>query len=356
MKHAPLNLIETFLVGFLFANSLHEFNANNNMILILQVMLLESRHILMVFSLFFAQILTARWTPKGGFVATGHVADPSVRCLSFEELHNSGNSSRSIYLDGAAAEGSVATAGGRKRAASQTGADGDNSISQQKKRKVLEEEVGTTEDRGVVSSGQQTQHKVAGGIVTGALHTQAVKPVVGGSRRMSLIKGEDSDAKRVNGLLSEIAQANRQATLQKERQRAAGPSAAENSIPAELTTLSSSGVLSLAPLIRQVLKTQDKQQTQQCLLTNDRRVIIATVRDLSAQHAVEWLHECATMLFQNPSRSLQLAEWIKQVLIQHASYFLAHPAAKKGLEPIYRNCQERMASHGSLLKVRSLTW
>jgi hypothetical protein len=191
--------------------------------------------------------------------------------------------------------------------------------------------------------------------VTGAFHTKSAK-----ATGMHKIKNDDADQKRVKGLLTDIQSMNREGHIAKAAQNQQNllqglGNDALSQIPKHLMSITNTGVVSLAPLIKQVLKTKDKVQLQQCLLANDKGIIAQTVRDLNANIAFDWLQECGAMLFTHPARAVQISEWIKQILTFHCSYILANPQLKQSLEPLYKNCQERLTSHQSLLKVRRLS-
>jgi len=113
-----------------------------------------------------------------------------------------------------------------------------------------------------------------------------------------------------------------------------------------------SGAISLAPLIKQYLKSRDEAMLGSCLASVEKRVVVQSVKDLSGQEAFQWFKECDRLIFREPTKTTLLTTWIHSILTLHVSYLLSHASLKQTLQPFYQNLQDRLASHDSLLRLQ----
>ncbi|CAD7969789.1 unnamed protein product [Amoebophrya sp. A25] len=112
------------------------------------------------------------------------------------------------------------------------------------------------------------------------------------------------------------------------------------------------GVVSLAPLVRQYLKSQDATVLASCLAQADRKVVTRSCQELTGQEAFAWSLECQRLLFTQPSKCSLLLEWVRQVLTQHCSFLLSNPELKTQLQPLYRLVQERLEASEPLQRIQ----
>ncbi|CAD7950615.1 unnamed protein product [Amoebophrya sp. A25] len=115
---------------------------------------------------------------------------------------------------------------------------------------------------------------------------------------------------------------------------------------------SAAGVVSLAPLVRQYLKSQDATVLASCFAQADRKIVTRSCQELTGQEAFSWSLECQRLLFTQPSKCSLLLEWVRQVLTQHCSFLLSNPEMKNQLQPLYRLAQERLEATEPMQRIQ----
>ena len=65
-----------------------------------------------------------------------------------------------------------------------------------------------------------------------------------------------------------------------------------------------------------------------------------------------WFQCCEALLFKQPQKTSLISDWMRHILVNHASYLLGHPVLKRKLHLIYQTLQDRLQSHSALLRVQ----
>eukprot|EP00392_Amoebophrya_sp_AT5.2_P009803 g9831.t1 len=112
------------------------------------------------------------------------------------------------------------------------------------------------------------------------------------------------------------------------------------------------GVVSLAPLLKQYLKSQDATVLATCLSQVDKKVIQRSCQELAGKEAFSWFFECQRFLFTQPGKASLVTEWMRQVLTAHCSYLLTNPELREQLQPLYRSLDERLQASESLQRIQ----
>mmetsp|Transcript_31071 Transcript_31071/g.46888 ORF Transcript_31071/g.46888 Transcript_31071/m.46888 type:complete len:333 (+) Transcript_31071:146-1144(+) len=110
--------------------------------------------------------------------------------------------------------------------------------------------------------------------------------------------------------------------------------------------------LSLAPMVRQGLRSKDTEMLHQVLSNGDAQTIDSTVLDLSGPECYDLLLECTRKLMATPARGVQLCMWVKSVLQHRCAYILSQPSLQRSLQPLHDAFQARCGNHQTLLKLR----
>lgn len=113
-----------------------------------------------------------------------------------------------------------------------------------------------------------------------------------------------------------------------------------------------SGGLSIAPMVRQGLRSKDPNSISKVLQTADRRVIDSTVAQLSGHEAFDLLQECAQRLMQQRTYSQVICGWMQRVLLRHCAYISSRPLLQQALQPLHDIFEARCSTHRSLTLLR----
>lgn len=81
------------------------------------------------------------------------------------------------------------------------------------------------------------------------------------------------------------------------------------------------------------------------------QVIVNTVRQLSPADAAVFLRAAVARLHTRPSRSHQLATWLRAVLLHHTAYLISAGGAQRDLAGLYRTIQARLAGMAPLMSL-----
>lgn len=108
---------------------------------------------------------------------------------------------------------------------------------------------------------------------------------------------------------------------------------------------------SLAVLLTQALRSEDRAMLERCLSVGNERIIQNTVRRLLPADAAAFLKAAIERLQTKPSRGSQLSTWIRAVLTCHAGYLMAAPALQPYLTGLYQVIEARVSSYRPLLSL-----
>jgi len=111
------------------------------------------------------------------------------------------------------------------------------------------------------------------------------------------------------------------------------------------------GWSSLAPILKQYLKSREEKLLHELCQVVDKKVVEATVMDLSGMEGFAWLQECGMLLQKHPSKAKNLSEWMKHVLVHHCSFFMSNQSLRSELQPLHKALDDRVQSHQSLLRL-----
>jgi len=120
---------------------------------------------------------------------------------------------------------------------------------------------------------------------------------------------------------------------------------------AEAGPSGSSKADSLAVLLTQALRANDRVLLERCLATSNTRIINNTVARLVPLDAANFLRAAVERLLSRPARAGQLAPWLKAVLHQHTGYIMAAPGVQAPLAALYQAIDGRVAMYAQLLRL-----
>ncbi|KAG1676919.1 hypothetical protein FOA52_014795 [Chlamydomonas sp. UWO 241] len=126
----------------------------------------------------------------------------------------------------------------------------------------------------------------------------------------------------------------------------AGPSGQQAHLPE-----GSSKADSLAVLLTQALRSNDRALLEKCLSTSSPRVVVNTVRRLLPMDAALFLRAAVDRVLSKPARAAQLAPWIKAVMHHHTGYMMTAPGVQAPLTALYQAIDSRVGLYAQLLKV-----
>jgi U3 small nucleolar RNA-associated protein 5 len=126
----------------------------------------------------------------------------------------------------------------------------------------------------------------------------------------------------------------------------AGPSGQQAHLPE-----GSSKADSLAVLLTQALRSNDRALLEKCLSTSSPRVVVNTVRRLLPMDAALFLRAAVDRVLSKPARAAQLAPWIKAVMHHHTGYMMTAPGVQAPLTALYQAIDARVGLYAQLLKV-----
>ncbi|CAE7350316.1 Wdr43 [Symbiodinium natans] len=107
--------------------------------------------------------------------------------------------------------------------------------------------------------------------------------------------------------------------------------------------------LSLAPVLRQGLRSKDSSALDQTLLLKDRDMMDTSVLELSSTEAFDLLQECAKRLLEKPLEGQVYCAWIQRVVFHHGMFIRSHPALRDALRPLHDATSSRCASYRGLM-------
>ncbi|KAL6748416.1 hypothetical protein V8C86DRAFT_3146742 [Haematococcus lacustris] len=108
---------------------------------------------------------------------------------------------------------------------------------------------------------------------------------------------------------------------------------------------------SLAVLLTQALRSNDRLLLERVLATSSTRVITNTVAHLLPLDAAAFLRAAVDRLLSRPARAGQLAPWLRALLHQHTGYLMSAPGAQAPLAALYQAIDARVAVYQQLLRL-----
>lgn len=108
---------------------------------------------------------------------------------------------------------------------------------------------------------------------------------------------------------------------------------------------------SLAVLLTQALRSNDRSLLEKCLATSNTKIIANTVRRLLPVDAALFLRAAVDRVLSKPARAVQLAPWIKAIMLYHTGYMMTAPGVQAPLTALYQAIDSRVGLYPQLLKV-----
>mmetsp|Transcript_54207 Transcript_54207/g.126156 ORF Transcript_54207/g.126156 Transcript_54207/m.126156 type:complete len:607 (+) Transcript_54207:21-1841(+) len=112
------------------------------------------------------------------------------------------------------------------------------------------------------------------------------------------------------------------------------------------------GGISIAPMLRQALRSRDDQRISIVFASSDTQIIDATVSQLSGSEAFDMLQECAKRLISQREFSTQLCTWMQCVLLRHCAFISARPVLQRALKPLHDIFEARCVTYRSVVLLR----
>lgn len=141
----------------------------------------------------------------------------------------------------------------------------------------------------------------------------------------------------------------RVAALQKLAGGRGGRPSASNDVGPRISKQPSAA--SLATLLTQALRSDDKSLLERCLAVRKERVIGATTRAITGADAALLLRALVARLGASPLRGATLAAWTRATLRAHAGALAATPGAAGTLGALGQQIEMRLAGHQQLLSL-----
>lgn len=110
--------------------------------------------------------------------------------------------------------------------------------------------------------------------------------------------------------------------------------------------------LSVAPVVRQGLRSKDPGEITEVLKTSDVRVVDRTVAQLSGQEAFDLLQECTKRLMSDQAMSQSVCCWMQRILLRHCAYISSRPLLQRALQPLHDVFEFRCSSYKSLVLLK----
>jgi U3 small nucleolar RNA-associated protein 5 len=108
---------------------------------------------------------------------------------------------------------------------------------------------------------------------------------------------------------------------------------------------------SLYTMLTQAIHSNDVQFLERCLNVDSKVVIHTTVRRLTPQQVVPLLDLLLNRMRTKFTRTTQLMEWIRAILLSHSSYLMTLPGIVTRLGSLYQHLDSRVATFQKLLRL-----
>eukprot|EP00435_Cladocopium_sp_Y103_P025728 s2488_g6.t1 len=115
-------------------------------------------------------------------------------------------------------------------------------------------------------------------------------------------------------------------------------------LPASRSELEGSQ-LSLAPMLRQHLRSKDSSALDKSLVLKDRAVMDTSTAELSGVEAFNLLHECAKRVMERPAQTAVYCAWIQRIVFNHGTFLRSHPTLADSLRQFYDSAQYRCTTY-----------
>mmetsp|Transcript_3545 Transcript_3545/g.5995 ORF Transcript_3545/g.5995 Transcript_3545/m.5995 type:complete len:486 (-) Transcript_3545:1031-2488(-) len=106
---------------------------------------------------------------------------------------------------------------------------------------------------------------------------------------------------------------------------------------------------SLGVLVAQAVRAGDRALLERCLAVADVAVVSNTVARLAPMDALALLEQLLLRLQARPGRGMQLACWLRAVVVSHPAYLMAAPGARKHMTALFQMLEARVAMLRPLL-------
>jgi U3 small nucleolar RNA-associated protein 5 len=108
---------------------------------------------------------------------------------------------------------------------------------------------------------------------------------------------------------------------------------------------------SLYTMLTQAIHSNDEQFLERCLNVDSNLVIHTTVRRLTPDQVVPLLDLLLNRMRTKFTRTTQLMEWIRAILLSHSSYLMTLPGVVTRLGTLYQHLDSRVATFQKLLRL-----
>jgi len=112
------------------------------------------------------------------------------------------------------------------------------------------------------------------------------------------------------------------------------------------------GGLSIAPLVRQSLRAKDDHSIDQVISRNERRIVDATVAQLTGAEAFDLLQECVKRMPTQLMQGRVLGHWIQRLLLRHCTFLSSQPVLMRALQPLNDIFEARCSRYRTLCLLR----
>lgn len=109
---------------------------------------------------------------------------------------------------------------------------------------------------------------------------------------------------------------------------------------------------SMEQILEQALRTQDETLLSKVFNTTDEQIIQTTIEKLPSTFVVPFLQESIKKFHSNPYRSMNIARWIRHLLLTHTSLLITNKHLGDLLSPFYGTLEGRLAVFPELLKLQ----
>jgi U3 small nucleolar RNA-associated protein 5 len=110
--------------------------------------------------------------------------------------------------------------------------------------------------------------------------------------------------------------------------------------------------VSLATVLTQSLKTNDKDMLESCFHTADTSIIRTTIQRLESPLAATLLQKLAERLSSRPGRYGHLLVWVQWTCVAHGGALAGHPELLNRMATLYKVMDQRSSSLPSLLLLK----
>ena len=121
---------------------------------------------------------------------------------------------------------------------------------------------------------------------------------------------------------------------------------------ARIATTSAPNALTLTTVLRQALRTNDRDMLESCLSLEDLDSVRSTIEKLPSPLVAALLTKLAERLYRRPGRAGKLMVWVQWSLVAHGGYLTSQPEVMKMLAKLKAVINERAGALNSLLGLK----